>query len=113
MSIALAQQQRGLERPAPRSGQLGKHIRDAVLEQVDERRVREPLLRLRGPRREHLQRPLARRLDAGEPERRLADPRLAFEHDDVRPPACPGDECLERGDLVVPPDDLDCHRRRW
>ena len=43
------EQERGLERAAPRAGQLRQHVGERVLEQVSERGVRDPQLDLAGP----------------------------------------------------------------
>ena len=105
----LVEQQRGLERPPPRRRELGQHLRRAIREEVAERRVGEPLLGLRGSGAEHAERPLPGGLDAGRPERRLADPGLAFEDERSRAAVRPVEEGVQRCDLVLPADDLHCH----
>ena len=88
------------------AAQGGQHLVEDVLEEIAEPDVREPALGLGRPRREHAQAPPARSLDAREPERRLADPRLALEHERGRPLVGAVDEGVERGELLVPADDL-------
>jgi hypothetical protein len=71
--------------------------------------VGKSLLGLRGPRGEDAERALTRGLETCQPDRRLADARLAFEHERARIPAGHVQERVQRGDLVVPAYDLDCH----
>ena len=54
------------------------------VEQVDERRRREPRLGSAPPRREHPQPPLPGEVDPGLPERRLPDSRPTREHERPR-----------------------------
>ena len=74
--------------------------------------MREAALGLGRPRREDAQSARARMLDAGEPERRLADPGLALEHERRRPCRRSADEGAEGGELLLSADDLDGHRAR-
>ena len=75
----LPEQQRGLERATTRGCQLGQHFRRArpragLPARILNSRARPPRAAKRGR-----EAPLPRRLDAGEPERRLPDPRLALQ----------------------------------
>ena len=104
-------QQRNLERPPPRHRQQRRDIGEDLLEEVAETDVRETPLGLRGPRREHDQAALARRGHPFEPERRLADPRLAVQHEPGRSVRRPADEGLNGSELPLPADDLGRHLR--
>ena len=70
-------QQRDLERVKLRWRQACQLLRRHTVEQVDERREREPRLGVTRSRHEHADAPPARRLDAVLPQRRLADARPA------------------------------------
>ena len=90
------EQQRGLERPSARRRELRQQLGRAVSEQVAQACVRQTLLDLGGPGREHAQTSRPRRLDAGQPERRLADPRLAVQHERRETVPRPLDELEQR-----------------
>ena len=67
----------------------------------------EAALGLRRSRQEDAEPTRARELDAREPERRLADPSLALQHERGSPTLRPADEGLDRGAVFLPPaDDL-------
>ena len=104
-------EQRDLERASPRRRQLRQDIGEDVFEQVAEAGIRERPLRFRRPRREHAEAALTRVLDGRAPERRLPDPRLAFERDRGRAldGCAPVEKRRQGAELLVPPDDLDCH----
>ncbi len=107
--VASFEQERDLKRSPPWRRELRQHLDDGIPEQVAERRVCKPLLGLRRSGAEHPQPPLACSRHPGQPERRLADPGVAFEHDSGRPIARPVEEGVQRGNLVLPTDDLDSH----
>src|SRR5437773_11612393 len=69
----------------------------------------EAALGLRRPRQEDAQPTRARELDAREPERRLADPGVALQHERGSPTLPPADEGLDRGASFLPADDLERH----
>jgi hypothetical protein len=71
--------------------------------------VSEAALGLRRSRQEDSKPARARELDAREPERRLADPSLALQHERGSPILRPGDEGLDRGAVFLPADDLERH----
>ena len=73
------QEQGDLERAPPRCRQLGQHVGERVLEQVSQPGMGDSELDLGGPGGEDAQPALPRRLDTGEPERRLPDPGLALQ----------------------------------
>ena len=78
-SPLLAQEQGGLERPPLDRRQLGEDVVDDAPEEVAQAGVREPGLGLGRPAREDAVAARPRGVDPCEPERRLADPRLAVE----------------------------------
>ena len=103
------EQQRRLERPTPWRREHRQHFGGGFPEQVAEPGVRESLLGLGRPRGEHSEPSLARRLRPGQPERRLADARLAFEHEGGGTFRGPPDEVEQGGDLLVSSDDVHPH----
>jgi len=111
----LLSEQRDLERAPPRRRQRRQHAVEDVLEQVAEPHVSETALRLRRTRRNHAHplRPCV--LHACFPQRRLPDPRLALEHERSEPSVDLTDESVERGEFLLPADDLEhlLHRKRW
>ena len=74
-------EQSALERATTRRGQCRRNLRERVLEEVSQPRVREPQLGLCRPRREHAKTPRTRRRDTLTPKRRLPDPRFAIQHE--------------------------------
>jgi hypothetical protein len=74
-------EERHLERAAPRRRQRRQHALERVLEEVAEARVGKTSLHLRWLRQEDAESPRTRGVDARTPERRLPDPRLALEHE--------------------------------
>ena len=102
-------QQRDLERATPRHGEQGGDVGEDLVEEVAQADVCEAALGLRGPRHDDEHASLARSRHSGEPERRLADPRLAFEHEPGRPARRPADEGVNRGEITLPADDLVRH----
>ena len=101
-----------LERAPPRRQELGQRLLEDAFEQVAQPGVRERPLRLGGSRREDAQAPLARLLDCGEPERRLPDPRLAFQQERARCAPRLVEELGDGSELPLPGDDLQCHLTR-
>ena len=79
--IGILDEERDLERAPPRCRQRRQDALEHVLEQVAETGVSEPSLRLGRPRHEDTKSSLMRGLDAGQPDRRLSDPRGALEHE--------------------------------
>ena len=103
-------EQRDLECVPPRGRESRQHIAENALEQISEAGVREPALCLGGPGAEHAQPPRGGLLDADDPERRLADAGLAFEHERSRASFFAFDEGPEGGELLFPADNLGAHR---
>ena len=101
-----------LERAPPRRQQLGQRLLEDAFEEVTKPGVRERPLRLGRSRREDAQAPLARLLDRGEPERRLPDPRLAFQQERARRGPRLVEERGDGGELLLSGDDLECHLAR-
>ena len=106
----LGAQQRDLQRRALRGRQRSQLALVDAGAQVTQRGERQPRLGAARPRHEHAHPALARVLDAGLPERRLADPRPAGEHE------CAGrdlglDEAADRLELGVTADDLGVRAR--
>ncbi len=110
LTLRVLQQQRNLERAAPRRRQQREQVGEHALEQVTEAGVREAALCLRGTGGEHTYATSRRGVDACEPERRLADPRRALDEKRSQTCARRGEELVERGELFVPPDDRSGHR---
>ena len=104
----LLAQERDLQCPPPRRQQLGQDVIEDVIEEIAQPDVGETPLRLRRPRREHDQVKPARGRDSREPERRFPNPRLALKHEARRPVASTVEEAMDRAELRVAPDDLDC-----
>ena len=84
VDLRLAEQQRGLERPPLDRRQLGQDVAGGVAEEVGQPREREAGLGLRGPGGQDPVAAGGGSLDAGQPQRRLADPGLARQHDGAR-----------------------------
>jgi hypothetical protein len=100
-------QQRDLERPSPRRGQLADHPVEDSIEQIPEPDVREPPLGLGRPCRQHDPPAPARRRDSREPHRRLPDPGLALENQRHRLLGGAVEEAVDGAELPVAADDLD------
>src|SRR5262249_62420058 len=100
------------ERTSPRRGKGGKDFVGNALEQIPERGMCEPLLRLGWTRRQDAQAALVCLLDACEPERGLADASLALEHETGGAPWRLLDEGAEAGELLLPADDVYVRRPR-
>ena len=105
-------EQGDLERAPPRSRQLMQHAGQRVLEQVSQPGMSNSELDLGGSRGQDTQPALPRRLDPGEPERRLPDPRHSLQDERRRARSLPAEEAVERPQLLVAADDLDCHLLR-
>jgi len=69
----------------------------------------EGALRLGRSRREDTNASRARMPHAGKPERRLADPRLALQHERTCASLRPADEAVDRGEFLLSADDLEPH----
>jgi hypothetical protein len=102
----LLAQQRDRERPPARRGQLVGDLVERVVEQVAQRRERQPRLGAGRRRREHAVAAGGRLRDAGAPQRRLADPGLALERDDAPRRPGRGQQRPDHLELVVPADQL-------
>ena len=101
-------EQRDFERAPPRRRQQRQDVVEDTVEQVAEPDVGKLALRLRRPGREDTKPLRARIVDRRQPERRLPDPRLAFEDERSQPafPPCT-DEGVELLEQLLPADDLD------
>jgi hypothetical protein len=102
---------RAIERPVER-GALGPRELDRVrdrAEQVAERRERQGGLGLRGPGGEHGQTARAGHPDALLPDRRLADPGLAGQHERARGRGLVGEQPTDLLQLSAPPQDALAH----
>ena len=106
----LFEEKRHLERAPPGRRQRGQDVVEDVLEEIAEPDVGEAALGLGRSRREDAQSTRARMLDAGQPERRLPDPRIALQHECGRPFPHVVDEGVKGGELLLPADDLEHHR---
>jgi len=113
-AVCLLAEERDLECPPPRRRQLGSDVVEDAVEQIAQPHVSQAALGLGRPRRENAHPPSARVLDPRKPERRLANPRLALEHERNRAFAFlrPIDEGADRGEFLLPPDDLARHSGR-
>src|SRR4051794_32288276 len=80
MIVIGRKQQRGLECTPPRSRERSKAF-ERRIEEIPERGEGKVALRFGRPRQKHLPAVLPRRVHAGLPKRRLADPGLALEHE--------------------------------
>jgi hypothetical protein len=104
--VASLEEKRYFERAAPRRGQHREDLFEDALEEVAEPGVRESSLRLGRPRDVYSEAKFTGGVDARKPERRLPDPRLAFEHHRRRSVGAPGEERSEGRELLVSADDL-------
>ena len=71
--------------------------------------MHEPALGLGWPRAENAQPPRARVFDTGKPERRLADPSVALEHERESTFVFAIEEGADGGQLLLATDDLQRH----
>ena len=108
---SIPDQEGSLERAPPWDGQLRQDVAERALEQVAQSGVADPELHLRGPCGEDSEPAFPRGLDAGEPERRLSDSRLALQHDRRHPRRGRSiHEGSKRAQLVVSAQDIHaCH----
>ena len=81
----LLQEERDLERPPPRRRKRSEHLVEDIFKEIAEAGEREVSLRLGGAAREHAKPLLPGEFEARVPDRRLADPGLAFEDEGSRP----------------------------
>ena len=77
VDVRLAKQQSGLERPPPDRRQCGQDVAGGIAEEISQPSKRKPGLGFGGPARHDLITPGGRRVDAGQPQRGLADAGLA------------------------------------
>ncbi|HEY2936633.1 MAG TPA: hypothetical protein VGJ25_08530 [Gaiellaceae bacterium] len=107
----LVDEERNLERASLWRRQCWRNVSENVVEQISQRSVREPALRLGRTRREDAQAPFTGRFDGCEPERRLPDPRFAIQHKRGRAfgrrPSV--EERTQRVELLAPTNDFDSH----
>jgi hypothetical protein len=104
-AAGLGAEERDVERVSLRLGQDGKDVVDDPVEDVSQRRERELRLRAGRTRGEDAIAALGRGLDAGAPERRLADARLSLEQQPSRARLGAVDEGSYQREFVVPADD--------
>ena len=107
----LGEQERDLERRRRRGASEGAASSRTGGEQLREPGERERSLGLDAAVYEHTAETLAGLLDTSLPEDRLADPRLAREHERSRAVRHALEERLDRTELLVPSDDLRGHAR--
>ena len=105
---SLVEEQRDLERAPPRRCQSGQKV-DGFLEQIAEPRVSKTALGFGRSRHEHAHASRTSARDAGEPERGLADSRLALEDERGCALFRCADEGVDGGELLIPADDLRRH----
>ncbi len=103
------EQERRRERSTARRGELRQHFGGGIPQEVAEPRIGETLLAVCGPRGEHTQPALVR--PPTRPARgRLADSRLAFEHEGGGTSRGPLDEALpNEATSSSPTNDVRCH----
>jgi hypothetical protein len=101
----IRQEKRNLESAPLGLGQSSDRIFRHRLEQIGERREREPRLRLGRAAGEHAEPALVRKPDDLAPDRRLADPRLALEREHAEPLARRIEEFPGERELTLAPDD--------
>ena len=102
--------ERALDRNALRRRKQPELLVRRRLEQVRQSRVRELHLALGRSGREHPQAAVTRDPNALLPDRRLAEPALAVEHERRGSFSTVGQERLDRAQLLLPPDDLGVRR---
>jgi hypothetical protein len=104
----LAEQQRRLERAALHRREMRQHLGGRLPEQVVQPGERPRCLDPARPRRQHPVSALDRRLESGEPDSRLPDPRLAAKDGQIRCPARLVEQPKDRRQLLLatnnPPD---------
>ena len=103
------EQERLRERPPPRRRQPGKDVCQRALEEVGQPQAGKTALGLGGPRGEEQVPAFPRVLDTGSPQRRLADPRLALQHECRYPLGPRVQEGVNPLELLLSPDDPRCH----
>jgi hypothetical protein len=108
----LREQQSPAERRRARRRQPLEHVLAEVLEQVAEARVRERALRLCRSGAHDREAGRVRPLQRGRPQRRLADPRLAADHQRDRRRALFAQERLEPLELLLASHQVSLHRPR-
>jgi hypothetical protein len=108
ITLRVGSQHHDLEGTPSRWCERRQRVVECVLEQVAEPYVSEGPLRLSGARRQNAQALRARVLDAGMPEGRLPDSRIAVEHEHPCAVLDLIDEPADGGELCLPADDLEC-----
>ena len=103
------EQERLLERAPPRRRQRRKDVCQRALEEIGQPQAGKAALGLGGPRREEQVPALPRVLDAGSPQRRLADPRLALQHECRYPLGRRVQEGVNPLELLLSSDDPRSH----
>ena len=106
VDLRLPEQQRGLERPPLDRRQLGQDVVGGVAEKVGQPRERERGLGLRRSSRQDPVTAGGSRIEAGQPQRRLADPGLAREHGGARKTVAVIEEPDDRAELFLPADEV-------
>ena len=104
MDLRLPEQQRGLERPPLDRRQLGQDVAGGSAEEVGQPRERERRLGLRGPGGQDPVPAGGGGLDAGQPQRGLADPGLARQHGGARKLLGGVEQPDDRSELFVSTD---------
>ena len=118
--LRLPKQERGLECPLLHRRQLGQDISGCITEEIGQPRERESSFGLRGSSGHDSIATVRGRLDAGQPQGRLADPGLARQHGGARKLLASIEEADDRSELLLPADKVpgrDGHAvhilRRW
>ena len=101
-TLGFRERERRFERPPLRPRQLRQHVGNDASDQVGQPDERERRFRFGRTAGEHQIAALPRRLDGGEPHRRLADPGLADEHGGRGKLSGRLEEIEESGELVLP-----------
>jgi hypothetical protein len=101
----LAPQRRAVERSAQGTREVVECCLRTVCQEIAKGRVRHPGFRLRGPRHEHGQVPLARLGDTGQPQRGLADPGASLKDQSARAGRQAREEVGDRVELLLATDD--------
>ena len=107
--VRLLEQQRDLEGVPPRRRQHGQDVVERAFEQIAQRDMAQASLRFGGPREQDARAPLPGMLDRRLEERRLADPRFAFEDECGRPGLRVVDEGEDDATFFLSADDLQRH----
>jgi hypothetical protein len=95
-----------LEHPLLDRRQLGQDVAGVIAEEVGQSRERELGLGLRGSRGQDPVTAGVRRINAGQPESRLADPGLARQHGGARKILASVEQPDDRFELFLPADKL-------